>query len=270
MTCTIAASPAGDTWLSNEVPKILESQAYRDGGALFITWDESESPSGDVPIGMLLLSPFAKKNYSNSISCTHSSTLKTVEEVFGVTPLLRDAANATDLSDLFVGLPGASGVVNSASFVPGFEPGSWVTIFGSNLALNARGWRADEIAGGKLPTSLDGVSVTINGLPAFISYISPTQLSVQAPSDSSIIDGQNVSVTVTSPVGTARATGTHHQSDQLDGWGEACYVSFAGLVIPGVYQVNAVVPDVPDGDNQVSLHIGNVLSQNTALLAVQH
>jgi len=31
----------GDTWLSTEVPKILASQAYKDNGALFITWDES-------------------------------------------------------------------------------------------------------------------------------------------------------------------------------------------------------------------------------------
>jgi len=32
-------------------------------------------------------------------------TLRTVEEIFGVTPMLRDAANATDLSDLFVRFP---------------------------------------------------------------------------------------------------------------------------------------------------------------------
>ena len=28
--------------LSQNVPVILESQAYKDGGALFITWDEAE------------------------------------------------------------------------------------------------------------------------------------------------------------------------------------------------------------------------------------
>jgi phosphatidylinositol-3-phosphatase len=30
----------GDTWLAHEAPKILASQAYQTGGALFITWDE--------------------------------------------------------------------------------------------------------------------------------------------------------------------------------------------------------------------------------------
>ncbi len=43
--------------------------------------------------------------YSNSIHYTHGSTLRTFEEIFGVTPLLNDAANETDLSDLFATFP---------------------------------------------------------------------------------------------------------------------------------------------------------------------
>jgi hypothetical protein len=94
----------GDTWLSNEVPKIMASSAYKDGGALFITWDEGEGSDG--PIGMIVASPLAKGGgYSNSLHYTHSSTLRTMQEIFGVTPMLGDAANATDLSDLFSTYP---------------------------------------------------------------------------------------------------------------------------------------------------------------------
>jgi len=94
----------GDTWLSTEVPRILASQAYADHGALFITWDEAETNDG--PIGMIVLSPLGKGGgYSNSIHYTHSSTLRTVEEIFGVSPLLGDASQATDLADLFVAFP---------------------------------------------------------------------------------------------------------------------------------------------------------------------
>src|SRR5947207_1407529 len=94
----------GDTWLSTEVPKILASQAYLNNGALFITWDEGAS--GDGPIGMIVLSPKAKSGgYANSIAYDHSSTLRTVQEIFGITPMLRDAATATDLRDLFVSFP---------------------------------------------------------------------------------------------------------------------------------------------------------------------
>jgi hypothetical protein len=95
----------GDTWLANEVPKILASPAYRNNGILLITWDEGRGGS-DGPIGMIVLSPRAKGGgYSNTIHYTHSSTLRSLQEIFGVTPLLRDAANATNLSDLFSRYP---------------------------------------------------------------------------------------------------------------------------------------------------------------------
>ncbi len=90
----------GDTWLSHAVPQILDSPAYRRGGAIFITWDEGAG--GDGPIGMIVLSPAAKGGgYTNAIHYTHSSTLRTIQEIFGVRPLLGDAANATNLRDLF-------------------------------------------------------------------------------------------------------------------------------------------------------------------------
>lgn len=90
-----------DNWLAAQVPQITNSAAYKNGGALFITWDEGAS-SSDGPIGMIVLSPLARGGgYFNNIHYTHSSTLRTFQEIFGVTPLLGDAANATDLSDLF-------------------------------------------------------------------------------------------------------------------------------------------------------------------------
>jgi phosphatidylinositol-3-phosphatase len=93
----------GDAWLAREVPKILASKAYKNGGALFITWDESEG--GNVPIGFIALSPLAKAGYSNTVRYTHSSTLRSIQTIFGVSPFLGDAANATDLSDLFRSFP---------------------------------------------------------------------------------------------------------------------------------------------------------------------
>jgi hypothetical protein len=94
-----------DNWLSTEIPTIMQSQAYQNGGAIFITWDEGEGGS-DGPIGMIVLSPSAKGGgYHNAIHYTHSSTLRTLEEIFKVSPMLGDAANATDLSDLFRTFP---------------------------------------------------------------------------------------------------------------------------------------------------------------------
>lgn len=88
-----------DNWLAANVPSILNSTAYQNGGALFITWDEGEGSDG--PIGLIALSPLAKgAGYSSANYYTHGSLLRTVEEIFGV-GALRDAAAQNDLSDLF-------------------------------------------------------------------------------------------------------------------------------------------------------------------------
>lgn len=105
-SCQKDDTKIGDTWLKNNVPDILNSTIYQTEGALFIVWDEAEDSGSfsDGPIGMFVLSPFAKTNYSNTIHYDHSSMLKTVQEIFGVTPLLGAAANKStkDLSDFFL------------------------------------------------------------------------------------------------------------------------------------------------------------------------
>jgi phosphatidylinositol-3-phosphatase len=94
----------GDTWLAKYLPQILNSQAYRDGGAVFITWDEANI--GDGPIGMIVLSPFAKgKGYNNSVHYDHGALLRSIEDIFGVTPYLGNATNQSDLKDLFSVFP---------------------------------------------------------------------------------------------------------------------------------------------------------------------
>lgn len=94
---------------SKNVPLIIESDQYKQGSALFIIWDQGEDRGAfsDGPIGRFLLSPLArgggKRACSNSIPYDHSSTLKTLQEIFKVSPLLGGAAypETIDLSDLF-------------------------------------------------------------------------------------------------------------------------------------------------------------------------
>jgi uncharacterized protein (TIGR03437 family) len=84
--------------------------------------------------------------------------------------------------------PTITTVVNGANFLQGIEAGSWVTIKGNNLANTnpGRTWRASDFTNGALPTTLDGVSVTIDGKPAYVEYISPAQINVVAPSDTAV------------------------------------------------------------------------------------
>jgi uncharacterized protein (TIGR03437 family) len=75
------------------------------------------------------------------------------------------------------------GVVNAASFLPGISSGGWFTIRGINLSNTTRTWTDADFNGDRLPSSLDGVKVTVNGKPAYVYYISPTQINALAPDD---------------------------------------------------------------------------------------
>ena len=182
----------GDQWLSVELPKILASQAYNDGGAILITWDEGLNSDG--PIGMIVLSPFAKPNYSNTLRYTHSSTLRTMQEIFGVGPLLRDAANALDLSDLFIPKSTAvsinnGGIVNNASYgatAAALAPGSIAALFGTNLTDGSTcvppGCGPTYSSQG-LSTTLNGTTVRVNGAATPLFYATPLQLGFQIPAE---------------------------------------------------------------------------------------
>ena len=77
-------------------------------------------------------------------------------------------------------------VANGASFQAGFASATWVSIFGTNLSQTTRTWQDGDFVNGLLPASLSGVSVTVNGLAAYVEYISPTQINVLAPDDATV------------------------------------------------------------------------------------
>lgn len=68
----------------------------------------------------------------------------------------------------------------------GFGSNTYMAIKGSNLAQTIRTWTAGDFNGPNAPTTLDGVSVTVNGKPAFIYYISPTQININTPEDTAV------------------------------------------------------------------------------------
>jgi uncharacterized protein (TIGR03437 family) len=80
-------------------------------------------------------------------------------------------------------VPLISSVVHGGSYGARIAPASWITIYGANLAPTTRVWRGDEIIDGALPKQLDGVSAKVNGKDAYVYFISPGQVNVQAPDD---------------------------------------------------------------------------------------
>ena len=234
----------------------------------------------------------------------------------------------------------SDGVANGASFLPGVAPGTWITIKGSNLSATTRTWTGADFVGNNLPTQLDGVSVTVNGKPAYASFISPTQLNVLSPDDTTqgsvavqVTTAQgrssavNAVMSALSPalfafspqggryVAAVRSDGTYIAPPNLisglatvpakpgdvtllfgTGFGPTsppvqigqminsaplanqvtiriggvvATTQFVGIVSPGLCQFNVVVPDVPNGDNTVSVVLGGISSQPNVFLTIQ-
>ena len=77
--------------------------------------------------------------------------------------------------------PIITSVEDGAAFGPGFANGGFITIRGYDLASTTRTWGSNDFQGGRLPTVLDGVRVTVFDRPGFIYFVSPTQINVLAP-----------------------------------------------------------------------------------------
>lgn len=96
-TVVSANIKAGDTWLSTELPRIL-AYAQAHDSIVMLTWDEGDS-SNLIPF--LMLGPSVKTNYMSSVTYSHSSQLKTIEELLGVAPLAKVSA-ANDFADMLM------------------------------------------------------------------------------------------------------------------------------------------------------------------------
>ena len=93
----------GDRWLSTEIPKILASDAYKNGGVLFLLWDEGGGTvAGDDP-PFIAISPNAKPGFMSHTDYDTSAYLKTVQRVMGIDelPCSTNASTVPVMSDLF-------------------------------------------------------------------------------------------------------------------------------------------------------------------------
>jgi uncharacterized protein (TIGR03437 family) len=231
-------------------------------------------------------------------------------------------------------------VANAEGESATIAPNTWLEIKGLNLSKAGKGriWQSSDFVGNRMPTQLDGVSVTVNGKAAYVYYISPTQVNVLTPPDAMsgpvqvvlTYNGASASYSapaqpaspsffVFDPAGDVAAThvsgsfigpstlypgqttpakpgetivlyangfgpttvvvvsGSPTQSGNLSPLptiqigGIAATVTFAGLVLPGEYQFNVVVPQgTPDGNQTIAATLNGIATQGRALIAIQH
>lgn len=139
--------------------------------------------------------------------------------------------------------PTISGVFDAESARPSFASGQWVAIYGSGLANTSRFWTDSDFTGGTspgspLPTSLDGVSVTIGGQPAAVYFVSSTQLNVLAPSNLTLGPTQVV-VTNNGTAGAAFAATVVSSSPSL------FYYGAGGKVYPAAVHLDGTLVGDP-------------------------
>jgi uncharacterized protein (TIGR03437 family) len=236
--------------------------------------------------------------------------------------------------------------VNVVSGGADIAQNTWIEIHGAGLAPAALGsgglrWdHAPEFASGRMPVQLDGVSVTVDGKPAYVYWIGPTQVNVLTPLDAAVgpapvvvTNGAGASAafivnlkplaptflvqgatpyvaalhgdaSLVGPVSlstpgypftpakpgeivalygtgfglpaTPLAGGSATQFAPLESLpavrigGVAATVQYAGVISPGLYQFNVVVPpSAADGDLPVTATYNGVSAFGGAILAVQ-
>lgn len=189
---------AGDNFLAQVVPQIMASDAYKNNGVIVIWWDESEGGDGtNRTVPEIIISPLAKGNaYASSVPLSHSSDIKTWEEVLGLPSLnnlipvnetnnfggYNNVATANDFSDMFVPgtIPAPGVTITPGNFMadpvshhyiqnvqitnPGSTPVPaplWLVL--DNLSPNAALFNADGTTSVLAPLYSPYVSVPVGG-----------------------------------------------------------------------------------------------------------
>lgn len=272
---------------------------------------------------------------ANTTGAARTAFLVVGSDVFPVVQTAQGApaANPVNITSISVASGGAD-----------IAPNAWIAIKGTGLAPAGLSWadslwsNAPEFSSGQMPTQLHNVSVKVNGKPAYVYYISPTQVNVLTPLDAvtgkvdvQLTNGADTSApftvnrNATAPAflllgagqyiaavhldsslvvpatlsaypgtpakpnetiilfatgfglpSTSLSEGSATQSSALPSLpviqigGLAATVSYAGVIAPGLYQFNVVVPSsASSGDNAVTAAYAGAYTPAGAVISVQ-
>ncbi len=135
----------------------------------------------------------------------YDSSLTGNKTLGGLTYTLVNGGQLIPLSSTTAPAISSGGVANAASYVAGVAPAAWISLFGTNFSTGTTALSGSDLRDGYLPATMAGTSVLINGKPAYMYFVSPTQINVQAPSDTAT---GSVTVTVINGAGTNSTTAT--------------------------------------------------------------
>lgn len=168
--------------------------------------------------------------------------------------------------------PAITSASNGASFKSSFAPGAVLSLFGSGLSPVTQS--ASSVP---LPLSISGVEVLVNGTVAPLYYVSPTQLNVQIPYETTVgttavlsinnngqVTTQNILVASAAPgIFTSISGALVPTSSASTGQEIAFFVTGAGAVQPAISDGAApasttALADLPKPDQSTTVTIGGV------------
>jgi uncharacterized protein (TIGR03437 family) len=168
--CTYSASPGA-------------LQAPASGGMVTVgiqtaascTWAVSGLPGWMMVSGAS--SGAASASVALAVFPNHSgATLSATISIAGVSVTVTQPTAAT------APLPPIAAMTNAASYTTGpVSPGELITIFGSGIRPATAAYATVDPRSGKLATTIGGVEVLFNGIPAPMIYASSTQVSAVVP-----------------------------------------------------------------------------------------
>jgi uncharacterized protein (TIGR03437 family) len=172
------ASMAGTGWTCT-APTCTRSDAL-NGGASY--------PGITVTVGVAATAPAQLTNQASVSGGGANMASRALDLTIVGSPIAQPAPSIA-----------TGGIVPVDSAVGTIQPGEWVSIYGANLASSTVVWNQS------FPASLGGTSVTIDGKNAYLWYVSPGQINLQVPDDTTT---GSVPVVVTTAGGSATASVT--------------------------------------------------------------
>jgi uncharacterized protein (TIGR03437 family) len=183
--------PSGVPW--NIVPLVGNSddgtagQATSEGAIIIQVTDQYGAPVANAPVNWSVASGGGSLQFADPQ--TNAYGLAGAEPTLGPTPGVNDyfavvGDLATDFLATGIAQPTISvnGVVDAASFVPNraVAPGSYIAIFGNNLAPGVQGESTMN-----LPVAIGNVSVSFDtpttSAPGHLEFVAPGQVNAQVP-----------------------------------------------------------------------------------------
>jgi len=168
----------GDGFVARIAPggKSLDYCAFVGGSADDVLFGVATDNNGNVY--------FAGSTVSGNLKTTPTA----VQSKFAGTRYSRPSYVMGDaVYGVFTGFPAGTPVItevaNAEGESPAIAPNSWILIKGAALAASSRIWGNSDFANNQMPTALDNVIVTLNGEPAYVYYISGTQINALTPPD---------------------------------------------------------------------------------------